>query len=70
MRSVLVFFLTAVAGLAQARYDILLKNGHLLDARNGINAPRDVAIKAGKIAAVAPNLNSSDAVKTIDLKGL
>jgi len=51
-------------------YDLLLKNGHVIDARNKISAIRDVAIKDGKIAAVAANLNSADALKTVDVAGL
>ncbi|MCC6588606.1 MAG: amidohydrolase/deacetylase family metallohydrolase [Bryobacterales bacterium] len=70
MKYGLILLLTAAATFGQPRYDILLKNGHLLDARNGINAPRDVAITAGKIAAVAPHLSSDDAIKTVDLTGL
>ena len=34
---------------AQKPYDILLKGGHLLDAKNKINGRRDVAIKAGRV---------------------
>ena len=37
---------------AAATYDLLLKGGHVIDARNGVSAVRDVAIKDGKIAAV------------------
>jgi dihydroorotase len=55
-----VFFLLALSvasvGRAQTAYDLLLKGGHVIDARNGIDAVRDVAIKDGKIAAVAANI--------------
>jgi dihydroorotase len=69
------FFLVAVGGSRQAppaasTYDLLLKGGHVIDARNKISAIRDVAIKDGKIAAVAANLNSADALKTVDVAGL
>lgn len=50
-------------------YDLLLKNGHVIDDKNHIDKVMDVAIKDGKIAAVAANLNPSDAAKTIDVKG-
>ena len=40
----------------QARYDILLKGGHVIDAKNAIDAVRDVAIAGGKIAAIAPQI--------------
>jgi dihydroorotase len=52
------------------KYDLLLRRGHVIDARNSISGVRDVAIAAGKIAAVAPTLNPADALKTIDVSGL
>lgn len=55
---------------AEPEYDLLLKGGHLIDPRNNINGLRDVAIKDGRIAAVAPNLPAAKAVKTVDVTGL
>ena len=52
------------------KYELLLRGGHVIDARNAINAPRDVAIAAGRIAAVAPGIRPSDASKTIEVAGL
>lgn len=51
-------------------YDLLLKNGHVIDAKNGIDRIMDVAIKDGKIAAVEDHLDSQNAAKTIDVNGL
>jgi dihydroorotase len=51
-------------------YDLLLRGGHVLDAKNHIDAVMDVAIKDGHIAKVAPGLSPRDAIKTIDVKGL
>lgn len=51
-------------------YDLLLRGGHVIDARNRINSVMDVAIKDGKIARVAPGLSSGDAIKTIDVRGM
>lgn len=34
-------------------YDILIRNGHVVDAKNGINSQMDVAIVNGKIGKVA-----------------
>src|SRR5689334_23734237 len=56
--------------LAQTKYDLLLQGGHVVDAKNGISAVRDVAIKDGKIAAVAARLDPKDALKTVAVKGL
>jgi dihydroorotase len=55
---------------AQEKYDLLLKGGHLIDARNNISAVRDVAIADGRVAAVAPNINPADALKVVDASGL
>jgi dihydroorotase len=55
---------------ASPKYDLLLRGGHVIDARNKISAVLDVAIAGGKIAAVAANLNPADALKTVDAKGL
>src|ERR1700759_2079366 len=51
-------------------YDLLLRGGHVIDAKNHIDAVMDVAIKDGKIAKVAPGLNAADAIKAIDVRGL
>jgi dihydroorotase len=58
------------APAAPAKYDLLLRGGHVVDARNKISAVRDVAIAAGKIAAVGEKLNPADALKTVDVSGL
>lgn len=51
-------------------YDLLLRGGHVIDAKNKIDGVMDVAIKDGRIARVAPGLSPKDAIKTIDAKGL
>ena len=63
-------FCVCVSALAQPRYDLLLKGGHVLDAKNGINAVRDIAIANGRIAAVAENIAAGEARRTVDAKGL
>src|SRR4029079_1428306 len=40
----------AQAPAAAPKYDLLLRGGHVVDARNKISAVRDVAIAGGKIA--------------------
>jgi dihydroorotase len=55
---------------AQAKYDLLLKGGHVIDAKNQIDAVRDVAISGGKIAAVAANIAASSAAKVVDVSSL
>ena len=51
-------------------YDLLLTGGHVIDPANGIDAPMDVAISAGKIAGVSPGITANQAARTIDLSGL
>ena len=50
--------------------DLLIKNGTVIDARNGINGVMDVAIAGGKIARVAPNIDASGATRVADATGL
>ena len=51
-------------------YDLILQGGHVLDDKNHIDGVFDVAIKEGKIARVAPHIAPSDALKTVNAKGL
>jgi dihydroorotase len=69
MRGCLFLFL-AVSASAEQPFDLLLRGGHVIDPRNKTSAGRDVAIKGGKIAAVAPRIDPASALKTVDLSGL
>ncbi|MFN2203991.1 MAG: amidohydrolase/deacetylase family metallohydrolase [Caldilineaceae bacterium] len=51
-------------------YDLLLKNGHVIDPRNGIDAVRDVAVRDGKIAAVEEDIDPNLAATVADVEGL
>jgi dihydroorotase len=55
---------------AQPAYDLLLKGGHVIDPRNGIDAVMDVAVAAGRIAAVRPAIAPADARQVVDVSGL
>ncbi|WP_353182853.1 amidohydrolase/deacetylase family metallohydrolase [Parapedobacter lycopersici] len=50
--------------------DLLLKGGHVIDPKNGINEVMDVAVADGKIFKVAKSIPESSARKTIDVAGL
>ena len=63
------FLLLGVSAAAQTRYDLLLRGGHVIDAKNGISAVRDVAIADGKIAAVADHIDPAQALKVVDAGG-
>src|SRR5437899_7857169 len=67
----LVFLLGAIAAFGQqARYDLILKGGHVIDPKNGVDRVADVAIRGGKIVAVESDLPASAAFKVIDATGL
>ncbi len=69
--SIIVFFMILLFSSAQAQeYDVLLKGGHLIDAKNNIDGPMDLAITDGKIAEVARNISMNKAVRIIDVTGL
>jgi dihydroorotase len=63
--------LVAAASLhAQQKYDLLIRGGHVIDAKNKINAIRDVAIANGRIGEVAPKIDPALAFKVVDASGL
>lgn len=51
------------------RYDLLIRGGRVVDPSQDIDAVRDVAISAGKIAKVESNIPSSQAREVIDAGG-
>ena len=65
-----LLFAASAASAQSPAYDLLLRGGHVIDAKNHIDAVMDVAIKDGRIAKVAANLKPGDAIKTVDVKGL
>ena len=56
--------------LSAQEIDLLLKGGHVIDAKNKINSKMDIAIKDGKIYRVAADIPVSSAKKTVDISGL
>ena len=50
--------------------DLLLKGGHVIDAKNKINSKMDVAVKDGKIYRVAADIPANSAKKTVNVTGL
>ncbi len=67
-----LLWLLAFASVARAQpaYDLLLKGGHVIDPRNGIDRVMDVAIAARKIAAVQPAIDPAQARQVVDVSGL
>ena len=72
-RTVFQLLLTAAllsVGAEAQTYDLLLKGGHVIDPANEIDGIRDVAVTGNTIAAVAPDIPSAQARKTVDMSGL
>jgi dihydroorotase len=59
-----------VAPAQSPRYSLLIKGGHVIDARNGVDGVRDVAVADGKVAAVAADIPAADAARVVDATGL
>jgi dihydroorotase len=53
---------------ADEKYDLLIKGGRVIDPSLRLDAPRDVAIAGGRIAAVEPGI-SAGAAETLDARG-
>jgi dihydroorotase len=60
-------FLQAVpAGLRAGKYDLVIRGGRVIDPSQRLDRVADVAVRAGKIAAIRPGLS---AAQTIDAQG-
>ena len=44
-------------------YDLVLKGGRVVDPASGLNGVSDVAVSAGRIAAIAPDIQAAKAAK-------
>ena len=65
----ILFLLCSFLSAQSQTIDVLIKNGHVIDPKNNIDAIMDVAISGNKISEVAAKI-SKPAVKTIDATGL
>jgi dihydroorotase len=71
MRSIVMLsVLASVAAAQQPQYDLVLKGGHVIDAKNHIDGARDVAILDGRVARVTAQINPAEARKVVDVSGL
>jgi dihydroorotase len=64
-----VVLFASVNSLQAQQIDILLKGGHVIDAKNSIDTKMDVAIADGKILQVSPDISAKNAKKLIDATG-
>ncbi len=59
----LVLFLAFISSSAQTFYDIVLKNGRVIDPETGLDAVRNVGIRGGRIVEIsANNLNGKEVI--------
>lgn len=68
--SLIIGLLFLSSTLHAQEIDLLLKGGHVIDAKNNINSKMDVAIKDGKIFKVAADIPANSAKKTVNVSGL
>ena len=66
---ILFFFSTSIIVQAQ-QYDLLIKNGCVIDPKNKMDTKMDVAIAEGKISKVAKDIPTTQSKKVIDATGL
>jgi dihydroorotase len=70
LRPILILMSASFAFAQAQQYDLLLQGGHVIDAKNNIDAVRDVAIRGGKIALVAQRIDPAQAFKVVNVSGL
>ena len=78
MRKISLFFLCVLCLLVsytQAQvtapiYNIILKGGHVIDAKNNINEIMDVAIQDGRIAKVGKDINPGLGKQIVNARGM
>lgn len=64
------FFFLSCLSLSAQQYDLLIKNGRVIDPKNKIDKKMDVAVANGRIAAVAASIAPATAKQVIDAAGL
>ena len=65
-----LFLLCGFSWAAAQPIDLLLKGGHVIDPKNGIDAVMDVTIDDGKILEVGPNLSPDSVAQIVNAEGL
>ncbi|MEO5999014.1 MAG: amidohydrolase/deacetylase family metallohydrolase [Chitinophagaceae bacterium] len=72
MKKLLIFYSTLLycLPLFSQSYNIVIKDGHVIDPRNNIDAVMDIAITNGKIVQVAKSIDAKGAAQVVDAKGM
>jgi dihydroorotase len=65
-----LLFGTAFPAASAQSFDLLIRGGRVIDAKNNRDATLDVGIGDGRIAAVGPDLPAGGAVTIVDATGL
>ncbi|NEW83931.1 MAG: amidohydrolase/deacetylase family metallohydrolase [Mariniphaga sp.] len=67
----IVLVLLLITGLAMAQsYSIVIKGGHLIDPKNNIDGIMDLAIRDGKVALIAKDIDPKEGKQVVDASGL
>lgn len=62
---------SVAAGMLSAQtYSIVIKGGHVIDPKNNINEPMDIAVKDGKIALIAKSIDEKEGIQVVNATGL
>ena len=69
LKSLLIIAIV-VCSCQSSNYDIVIKGGHVIDPKNNIDGPMDIAVRDGKIARVASNIDATGALQVVDATGM
>ena len=71
-KKLLLLILAFMAGitLEAQTYNIVIKGGHVIDPANNLDGIMDVAVRDGKVAMVARDIDASSAIQVVDASGL
>jgi dihydroorotase len=60
-----------ITGFIKAQtYNIVIKGGHVIDPKNNIDEVMDIAVKDGKIALIAKNIEDKDGTQVVNAMGM
>jgi len=58
----------AIRSQPSDRFDVVVKGGTVIDPANGVHGSADVGIRAGRIAALEPEISSARAARVVDAR--
>src|SRR5215813_5583604 len=61
--------LTIMAQAPTRKYELLIKGGRVIDPSQSLNTVTDIAINGGKVVAISPDIDSKEAVRTVQAIG-